>query len=122
MELPKSAEKLKQEGSKDDKVAVASGIAVSVVIVLFAAWAIFFLRDLSRRSQTTDLGSGAQDAFNFQSVRDAQAALQQQLGNIQTSDLEAARQESSAPAVMQAVPMQTQGQAQTDQFGTPVNY
>ncbi|MDP2649008.1 MAG: hypothetical protein U1D26_03485 [Patescibacteria group bacterium] len=118
MALPKAVDDLKKDGSKEDKVAVAGGIAVSVVVVLLVAWAIFFFRSVSHNSQNLQLGGGVQDEFNFSSVRQAQEALQQQLYNPNASDLQSARQESSAPAVMQAAPMQTQGE-QSDQFGTP---
>ena len=37
----KAIENLKS-GPRDDKVAVASGIAISVVAVLLVGWAIFF--------------------------------------------------------------------------------
>ncbi|MCR4326025.1 MAG: hypothetical protein NUV59_04500 [Patescibacteria group bacterium] len=120
MVLPKAVDDLKKDGSKEDKVAVAGGIAVSVVVVLLVAWAIFFFRSVSRDSQDLQLGGGAQDEFNFSSVRQAQEALRQQLSNPNASDLESARQESSEPAVMQAAPMQTSGQ-QADQFGTPAS-
>ena len=43
MAAQNAIDKLK-DGPKDDKVAVASGIAVSIVIVLLAAWGIFFFK------------------------------------------------------------------------------
>lgn len=117
MALPKSVDKLKNEGSKDDKVAVASSIAVTVVIVLFIGWGIFFLRNLARHSQAVDLSAGAQDQFNFQSVKDAQAALEQHFSNQSVTDQLDYTPSSGGSATMQTVPMDQSGQ--TDQFGAP---
>ena len=110
--LPKSVDNLKKEGTKEDKVAVASGIAVSVVVILLVAWAIFFLRGLSRGSQDMQLG-GIQDQFNFKSVQDAQQALENDLSN-PSSDLQNVGKESAGEGSVQ---MQISGQ-QVDQFGT----
>ena len=46
MAVQKTIDNLK-DGPKEDKVAVAGGIAVAVVVVLFAAWAIFFFRGIA---------------------------------------------------------------------------
>ncbi len=54
MVVQKAINNLK-EGPKEDKVAVAGGIAVSVVAVLLIAWAIFFFRSIQGgTSNTTD--------------------------------------------------------------------
>lgn len=90
MVIQKAVNNLK-EGPKEDKVAVASGIAISVVVVLLVAWAIFFFRGLAKDSQNVQLG-GLQDQFN-------------------PSSFEAGQSQGS-------VQMQTSGQ-QPDQFGTP---
>ena len=52
-----------KQGPKEDKVAVASGIAVSVVVVLLVAWAIFFFRGIQQGTQSVNLSGGAQDQF-----------------------------------------------------------
>lgn len=111
-------DKLKKEGSKDDKVAVASGAAITVIIVLIIVWAFFFFKSLSRGSQDVNLGAGAQDEFNPLNVTEAQRALQQQLQNPSNSDLQDARNDSGSTGQMQSQQMQIQGQ-ETDQFGTP---
>ncbi len=99
-------------GPKEDKVAVASGIAVSVVIILLAAWAIFFFRGIARGSHNLQVGSTAQDNFNFAGVKEAQQALQQGL----SPDNSNARADSTSQN-QQPVQMQVSGQ-QSDQFGT----
>ena len=112
MVLKKAVNNLKQ-GPKEDKVAVASGIAISVVVVLLVAWAIFFFRGLARGSHTIQLGGGVQDEFNFTSVKEAQQALQQDLSNPSNTP-----PNSSGPVQTEPVQMETAGQ-QLDQFGTP---
>ena len=107
-----------KEGPKEDKVAVASGIAVSVVVVLLAAWAIYFFRSIQTGAQRVDLSGGAQDQFNFTNVSEAQRQLQEQFGS-STQDLrDIHNQSQGASGEMQFQQMETQGN-QTDQFGTP---
>ena len=111
MVIQKAVNNLK-EGPKEDKVAVASGIAMSVVIILLVGWAFFFLRNLARNSHDIRLEASPQDSFNFPGVSEAQKALQQGLsdtGDNSTSD-------SSTESPGEPVPMQT-GQ-ESDQFGT----
>lgn len=74
MAMQNAMDKLKDK-PKDDKVAVACGIAVAVVIVLLAAWAIFFFRNIQNGTQQLNLSGGAQDEFNFTSVKEAQDQL-----------------------------------------------
>ena len=80
MVVQKTINNLKS-GSKDDKVAVASGVAVSVVVVLLVAWAIFFFRNIQRNSVELNLSGGAQDEFNFSGVKEAQEKLKQEYSN-----------------------------------------
>lgn len=119
MVVQKTIHTLKQS-PKEDKVVVAGGIAISVVVVLLAAWAIFFFRSVQRNSQQLNLTGGAQDQFNFSSVKDAQAALQAQFsgGADELNDARAAAASGQSGAVQQTEQQQTQGQS-TDQFGTP---
>ena len=109
-------------GPKEDKVAVASGIAVSVVVVLLVAWAILFFRNIQRGAQQVNLGGGAQEQFNFTSVREAQQRLQQEYGaSAQTDELIDARNSSAAGSnnvQVQSTPQQTQGKS-ADQFSSP---
>lgn len=123
MVVQKALNNLKEHGSKDDKVAVASGIAVSVVLVLLAAWAIYFFHKIQKGSQDLNL-SGAADQFNFDTVTQAQKDLQVQLGTNQ-DELTQIREQSlqgGADTQMQAQQMQIQGQeggGGAGQFGSP---
>ncbi|MEY4747596.1 MAG: hypothetical protein RLZZ416_645 [Candidatus Parcubacteria bacterium] len=110
-----------KQGPKEDKVAVASGIAVSVVVVLLVAWAIFFFRNIQRGSQQLDLGGGAQDQFNFSNVRDAQLRLRQEYGTGAKNDelLEVRDAAASGQTGTQLRNSSQQIQGRTpDQFGT----
>ncbi|MEK7156795.1 MAG: hypothetical protein AAB790_03225 [Patescibacteria group bacterium] len=118
MVVQKAINNLK-EGPKDDKVAVASGIAISVVVVLLAAWAIFFFRGIQKNANQLNLSGGAQDEFNFSSVKEAQEKLKQEYSNTADEFLqlrnEAASQEMQFQ--QQTGVQQTQGSG-SDQFGT----
>ena len=118
MVVQKAINNLK-DGPKDDKVAVASGIAISVVVVLLAAWAIFFFRGIQKNANQLNLSGGAQDEFNFSSVREAQEKLKQEYSNTADEFLqlrnEAASQEMQFQ--QQTGVQQTQGN-EADQFGT----
>ena len=118
MVVQKAINNLK-EGPKEDKVAVASGIAISIVVILLVAWAIFFFRSIAKGSQQINLG-GAEDAFNFSGVKEAQDQLKQQYSN-QTEDYMQLRNDAAAQQLQmqQQVQMQeTQGNG-TNQFGSP---
>ena len=118
MVVQKAINNLKQ-GPKDDKVAVASGIAISVVVVLLAAWAIFFFRGVQKNANQLNLGGGAQDEFNFSSVKEAQEKLKQEYSNTADEFLqlrnEAASQEMQ---FQQQTGVQGQQGSGADQFGT----
>lgn len=119
MVVQKTISNLKQ-GPKEDKVVVASGIAISVVIVLLAAWAIFFFRNVAHNNQQLNLSGGAQDAFVPSNVTQAQQQLQQEYQNNNSDylDARAAAQSGQSGATQQTQPQQVQGSG-TDQFGTP---
>lgn len=118
MAVQKAINNLKA-GPKDDKVAVASGIAVSVVVILLAAWAIFFLRNIQRNAQQLNLSGGAQDEFNFSSVKEAQQQLQQQYSD-STQDFQQLRNDAASQQMQfqQQMGVQEQQGSGPDQFGT----
>jgi|SRR3989338_2231904 len=118
MVVQKAIDNLKS-GPKDDKVAVASGIAISVVLILLAAWGIFFLRNIKNNADQLNLGGGAQDEFNFSSVKEAQAKLKQEYSN-STEEFQQLR-DAAASQQMQLELQQGVEQSQgggVDQFGT----
>ena len=116
MVVQKAISNLK-EGPKEDKVAVASGIAISVVAILLVAWAIFFFHNIQKGSQEVNLSGGAQDQFNFSSVKEAQQQLQQTYSNT-TEDLRKMRDDAVSAQLQfqqQTSVQETQGNS-TDQF------
>ena len=118
MVVQKAINNLK-EGPKDDKVAVASGVAISVVLVLLAAWAIFFFRNIQKNSQQLNLSGGAQDEFNFSSVKDAQTKLKEEYSN-SIDELQQLRTDAASQQMQfqqQTGVQETQGGG-VDQFGT----
>ena len=50
-----------KDGPKEDKIAVASGIAIAVVVILLVAWAIFFFPNIQEGGQQVNLSNGAAD-------------------------------------------------------------
>ena len=118
MVVQKAISNLKQ-GPKDDKIAVASGIAISVVLVHLAAWAIFFFRSVQKNANQLNLSGGAQDEFNFSSVREAQEKLKQEYSNTADEFLqlrnEAASQEMQ---FQQQTGIEQSRGSGADQFGT----
>ncbi|OGG58038.1 hypothetical protein A2853_00910 [Candidatus Kaiserbacteria bacterium RIFCSPHIGHO2_01_FULL_55_17] len=82
-----------KERPKDEKKAIAGGIAIAVVVVLLAGWAILFFKKIQRGAELQQLGSGAQEEFDFQSVRDAQQELMQSFSD--TNELLEARDQSA---------------------------
>jgi predicted PurR-regulated permease PerM len=122
MALGKTLDTLKKDGTKEDKVAVASGIAVSVVVVLLVAWAIFFFHNIQKGAQQVNLGGGAQDQFNFTSVKQAQQQLQQDQLSNNSDELLQVKQDAASGKTQTQQQVTTpppQGSNTTDQFGTP---
>lgn len=117
MALQEKIQNLK-DGPKEDKVAVASGIAVSVVVVLLAGWTIYFFHRIQSGSQQIQLGGGAQDQFNFDSVQAAQQTLQQQFDATKQELYDIRTQSMQGGDVqMQSQQMQIEGDVSNGQFG-----
>lgn len=93
MAFQKALESAKDK-PKDEKQAIAGGIAVAVVAVLLVGWAFFFFRSIQRGTELQKLGGGAQDEFNFSTVRDAQSELMKHFDDI-SAIIDARNQSSS---------------------------
>ena len=63
------------ERSTDEKTAVAGGIAIAIVIILFIGWVFFFFKKVQRGTIAPTFDNAAQKEFNFGSVREAQEEL-----------------------------------------------
>ncbi len=106
-----------KEGPKEDKVVVASGVALTVVLVLLIAWTIFFLRGIRNNSEQLNVGGGAGADFYSSAVKDAQAQLQGQLTDTdELNDIRARAASGDAGAQLQAVEQET-AENGADQFG-----
>jgi len=123
MVVQKTIDNLK-ERPKDERKAVAGGIAITVVVVLLLAWGVIFIHRIQTGAQKVNLDSGAQDQFNFTSVKQAQQAIQQQSANGNTEDLMQLRQDAAAQQVgaQQEMSVQQIGGSGTDAFGQPTSY
>ncbi len=120
MVIQKAIDNLKDK-PKDDRKAVAGGIAIAVVAVLFFAWAFFFVKNL-QNSKNLNLNNGAQSDFNFQSVKDAQQQLMQNYSGQSANDqeLQAVRDQAAQQQYQQQAVQQSADQYQgADQFGSP---
>ena len=116
MVVQKAIDNLKG-GPKEDKVAVASGVAITIVVLLMVLWGIFFFRKIAKGAQDVNLSGGAQDEFNFSSVKDAQEKLKQQYGD-STADFQQLRIDAAAQQTQQQTTVQ-ETQGSDNQFGPP---
>jgi len=115
MVIQKAIDNLKDK-PKDDRKAVAGGVAIVVVVVLFLGWAFIFFKNIQRGAQLQQLGGGAQDEFNFSSVKQAQEELMQGFSDF--DELRNVREESAQGSQPAAVQEDYQ-MSETDQFGQP---
>ncbi len=99
-------------------MAVASGIAISVVGVLLVGWIILFFHKIQNTDQEFQIGGGAQSEFDFENVKEAQRQLKDAYSN--TSDQ--LRQIRDEAAGRMAPPPEERAQGtgeRADPFGTP---
>jgi uncharacterized protein HemX len=121
MVVQKTIDNLK-ERPKDERKAVAGGIAILVIAVLLIAWAILFFRKIANGTQQVNFDAGAQNEFNPSNVTQAQQQIQSQSQNQNTDELYQIRNESNAN-VQQTQPLQIQQvQGKVDAFGNPNNF
>lgn len=114
MVIQKAIDNLKEK-PKDERKAVAGGVAIAVVALLFIGWAFVFFKNIQRGGQLGELGGGAQDEFNFSSVREAQQELMQGLSGI--DELKTVREQSAEQ--YQPAAQENYQESATDQFGLP---
>ena len=61
---------------KDERVAVAGGIATAVAILLLVSWAVFFFKNIQSGAVQIQAPTGLKEkVFNMQAVNDAQQQL-----------------------------------------------
>lgn len=121
MVVQKTISNLK-ERPKDERKAVAGGIAIFIVVVLLLAWGFLFIRRIQNGTQQITIDSGAQSEFNFQNVKAAQQAIEKSQ-DAQTIELYQIRDDNAAQQIGagQSVYIQEVGQG-TDAFGNPTAY
>lgn len=120
--LQKAIDKAKEQKPEEKKV-IAGGIAAFVVLVLVVAWGVLFLKKMQRGVETVDLTAGAQDEFNFTSVREAQRAIQDSF-KYTDEELEAVRQsalERQLPQDAIGSDLSGSSQGSADGFGTQID-
>lgn len=113
MVVQKTIDNLKQ-GPKEDKVAVAGGIAISVVAILLIAWALFFFRNI-QRVVPTNVSGEVQIAPDAPSVTDAPQTPSIYL---RTTDPLQQMGVDAATSQTQTQPDMQQLQGGTSQFGS----
>ncbi|MBI5456188.1 hypothetical protein HY969_00430 [Candidatus Kaiserbacteria bacterium] len=114
MVLQKAVDNLKDK-SNDEKKAVASGVAIGVVVILLAAWGFLFVKKLQKGTEL-QLGGGAQSEFDFESVKKAQQQLKQDF-QYSADELRAIR--DSAVSGQVGTEVQTGGGSQSEPFDAP---
>ena len=114
MVIQKAVDNLKGKPTEDKK-AVAGGIAIMVMIILFLGWGFFFIKKIQRGGTDLRIGGGAQDEFNFSSVKQAQEDIMKGFSN--EDELRDARQRSGSQTQTGAEFQTVYDQGSADQFG-----
>lgn len=118
--IQKTVDSLKDR-PKDERKAVAGGIAIFIIAVLLLGWAILFFRKIANGTQQVNFDSGAQAEFNPSNVTAAQQQIQSQSSSQNTNDLYQIRNDSASQQGTQQLQIQ-QVQGNTDGFGNPNNF
>ena len=109
-----------KERPKDERKAVAGGIAIFIILVLLLAWTILFFKKIQSGSQQINFDLGAQNEFNFSSVREAQEQIAEQSASGFIEDLSTLREEAASKLLQGVQQLQTQEVGGgTDAFGNP---
>lgn len=113
MVIQKTIDNLKEK-PKDERKVVAGGIAIMIMTILFIGWVFLFFKKIQHGGDL-QLGGGAQEEFNFSSVREAQRELME--GFSVFDELRAVREQS---AERYQLPVQEDSElSETDPFGLP---
>lgn len=125
MVLQKTVDNLKQKPTEDRK-AVAGGVAVAVVIMLFIGWGFWFIKKIRSGEQVPTISSptsAANDVFDFSSLDEATRQFAESYGDTRTQ-LEQLRDSAAREAAEQA-PYDATGtispaSGEVDSFGLPI--
>lgn len=75
MVLQKSVDHLKSR-PRDERRAVALGVALLIVAILFVGWAIMFFKRIQSSSiRTESIGTSVNGSFNFSAIKESQQQL-----------------------------------------------
>jgi len=74
MVVQKTLDNLKDR-PHDEKKAVASGIAIAVVVILIIGWGFLFLRKVRNTNPSLESGAVPEDQFNLDLIRDTERNL-----------------------------------------------
>ena len=117
MVVKKTIDTLK-ERPDEEKKAVASGVAIGFVVILLIAWGFFFVRKV-QNSGALNLSGGAQDEFNFTSVKEAQQQLKQNYAST-SEEFRQIRDSAVTNSIKNGQSSQQVDESgQTTQFGAP---
>jgi len=115
MVIQKTVDNLK-ERPKDERKAVAAGLAITIMGILFFGWAFLFLKKLQKNGAEGSFRSGAQEAFNFDSIKEAQDQIMK--GFDGNDELRQVRDEGAPQDANLQGTVQSDGyQSSSDQFG-----
>ena len=113
MVIQKAVDNLKGK-PEEDKKAVAGGIAIMIMVILFIGWAFFFVKKIQHGGAKLQFGGTGQDEFNFSSVKQAQQDIMK--GFSPTDELIEARQQSGSQYAAPPTQQETHDTG-NDQFG-----